>query len=380
MFNSDQLKATAMVRSFERYLILTIEILLAVLIGFGLLLIGLNGVAWMLGGITAGAIVVASYQALSDASIKPNRNARKAGQLLIGLTIGLSLQQSNLSVLSSHLLIFLSLPVFLMLSGAGVGILYARLEKTDLLTGLLATTPGNIGIMASIAAEYTENTALVSLVQLMRFTTVIVAMPLIANVAFTGVTRYQLSTFLQKIVSVSWSDFYFSCLLLAITGLVVYVGNKLKVPMAAFLCAIAVGLLCDALPLLFPVLAQIDFQLPIAFNLIGQILLGITIGEYWGINPVLKLPVVIRSIIPVVLMGLAAVLAALLIARFTGWDWLTCLLVAAPGGSPEMIWIALTLQQDTEIVTAGHLVRLLTINLSLPLLLAVGSVLKPKND
>jgi membrane AbrB-like protein len=317
---------------------------------------------------------------LSHEPIQPNRNARKAGQLLIGLTIGLSLQHHNLSALSSHLLVFLGLPVFLMLAGALIGVLYSRVEKTDLLTGLLATTPGNIGVMASIAAEYTQNTALVSLVQLMRFTTVVAGMPLLANVAFTRSSNDEVSAIVQSIIKISWTDLRTSLLFIGITLIAVYFGTKLRIPIAAFLCAIAVGLMFDVLSLNVPAIAQLDFQLPIFFNLIGQILLGITIGEYWGINPRLKLLSIVRSIFPVVLMSIAALLAALIIQSLTQWDWLTCLLVASPGGSPEMIWIALTLQQDPEIVTVGHLVRLLTINLSLPFLLALIPVIQPERE
>jgi uncharacterized protein len=376
VLNIDSPKTTAALQLGEIYVTLAIEVILAVLIGLGLVAIGLDGAAWISGGIAAGAIVFSSYRILGFDSLQPNRNARKAGQLLVGLTIGLSLQHNNLNVLSSQLLIFLGLPLFLMLSGAAIGLIYSRLEKIDLLSALLATTPGNIGVMASIAADYSKNATLVSLVQLIRFTTVIFVIPILANVAIPRSTDNAVAAVVQKIVAVSWFDLGIGCLLVAIALLAVYLGNKLKIPMAAFLCAIAVGLLFDAF--LFVVPASIDFQLPTFFNLIGQVLLGVTIGEYWGINPKLKFATIIRSLLPVVLMVLTAFLASLLIQRLTGWDWLTCVLVTAPGGSPEMIWIALTLHQDTDVVTAAHVIRLLTINLSLPLLLAIVPALNAK--
>ncbi|MBD1870311.1 AbrB family transcriptional regulator [Cyanobacteria bacterium FACHB-471] len=369
MFNVDRLKTTAALQLGEVYGILAIEVILAVLIGLGLTATGLDGAAWILGGIAAGAIAFSSCRIFGVDSLQPNRNARKAGQLLVGLTIGLSLQHNNLNILPSQFLIFLGLPLFLMLSGAAIGWVYSRLEKIDLLSGLLATTPGNIGVMASIAADYSKNTALVSLVQLTRFTTVIFVIPIIANAAVPRSTHNAVAAVIQKVVAVSWFDLCIACLLLAITLVVVYLGNKLKIPMAAFLCAIAVGLLFDAFLLVSPI--SIDFQLPALFNLIGQILLGVTIGEYWGLNPKLSFATIIRSLLPVVLMVITAFLAALLIQCLTGWNWLTCVLVTAPGGSPEMIWIALTLHQDTDVVTAAHVIRLLTINLSLPLLLAL---------
>lgn len=60
-------------------------------------------------------------------------------------------------------------------------------------------------------------------------------------------------------------------------------------------------------------------------------------------------------------------IAAILAMKLTTWDWLTCLLVTAPGGSAEMILVALTLNHHVEIVTTGHIVRLIAINSSLPL-------------
>jgi hypothetical protein len=43
-----------------------------------------------------------------------------------------------------------------------------------------------------------------------------------------------------------------------------------------------------------------------------------------------------------------------------------------------MIWLALTLHQETEIVTAGHLVRLLAMNVSLPLLVSAANSLQQR--
>ena len=66
--------------------------------------------------------------------------------------------------------------------------------------------------------------------------------------------------------------------------------------------------------------------------------------------------------------------------RLMPWDWLTCLLVTAPGGSPEMIWISLALNHDVETVTTGHLMRLMIINLLLPLLVSLGRYIDGQVD
>jgi hypothetical protein len=357
-----------------------LELILALLIGFGLISAGIAGGAWILGGIAAGAIVFYSYRLLGQQSLQPNRNSRKVGQALIGLMIGFSIQQNHLTSLSWQLPVFVAIALFLLLSGGVIGFLYSRLEKIDLLTATLATTPGNIGVMASIAADYEKNTALVSLVQLIRFTTIILVVPLIAHVAYFP-TIWDTIHALTKDLSVFNPTYLLLLLVVLITTfLSVYWGGKLKIPVASFFCPIIVGIAFASLLVLLPSGAYPSFNLPPILRVLGQILLGTTIGEYWGMNPPLGKATVARAIVPVSLMFFAGGLAATFAKLFIHADWLTCLLLAAPGGSPEMIWISLTLNHNVEIVTAGHLVRLLTLNIALPGLVSLVSYLESRLD
>ncbi|MBW4528753.1 MAG: hypothetical protein KME18_26920 [Phormidium tanganyikae FI6-MK23] len=103
MLNLQPITLQAVFRSFSIYGILSLELGLAVLVGLGLMSIGLNGAAWILAGIASGAFVFSSYRLLAYDPIRPNRNVRKVGQLIIGLSIGLSLQQSNLETGASQM-------------------------------------------------------------------------------------------------------------------------------------------------------------------------------------------------------------------------------------------------------------------------------------
>ncbi|HEY9691044.1 MAG TPA: AbrB family transcriptional regulator [Oculatellaceae cyanobacterium] len=353
------------------YLLVSVEIILALLIGFSLLLLGIGGGAWILGGIIAGALVFYLYRSLFNNKAEPNRNSRKIGQIIIGLTIGFSIKNSNFANLSSQLPIFLSLASILIFSGVIIGIIYSRIEKTDLLTALLATIPGNIGIMASVAADYGKNTAIVSLVQLIRFTLVILIAPIIANVSNHHDISNILSTFNQNLTYLSFNYLSLLILVLFLAYLGVETGKKLKIPVAAFFCPIIVGIGFQRLLYLAPFLPDINFNLPPLLNLIGQVLLGITIGEYWAVNPSIEKRSVAYTSIPVALTFIAALISAGIAMVFTPWDWLTCLLVTSPGGSPEMILISLALHRNVEIVTTGHLVRLMAINFSLPVLVSL---------
>lgn len=360
-------------RSTSACLLVGIELVLALAFGCCFVVAGAGGGAWILGGIAAGAIVFYFYRSWYNSQAQPNRNSRKVGQILVGLTIGFSIQHSHLLSLSSQLPILGLLTLFLLACGGVIGLLYARLQKTDFLTATLATVPGNIGVMASIAADQGKDTSLVSLIQLIRFTTIILAVPIIANVSNPHSVSQIVSSLTESLFVFDPAYIGLLFILLIITTIAVRLGKKFKIPVAAFICPILVGLSFSSLIPSLPVLANFNFTLPPLVNLVGQMLLGTTIGEYWGINPKLEKRTIAIALVPVLLTFVAGFLTAGVAMLFTPWDWLTCLLVASPGGSPEMILIALALHHNVEIVAAGHLVRLLTINLSLPALISFAS-------
>lgn len=360
----------------------TVEVLLSLLVGLGFIALGASSGAWILGGITSGAIAFYFYRSRYHQQAEPNRNARKLGQVLIGLTIGFSVHYPDLIPLAPQLPIFALLVIFLLVSSVGIGYFYSWLGNTDLLTAVLATVPGNIGVMASIAADHCRNIQVVSLVQLIRFTTLVLIVPLLVNVS----NPHGMDAIASTLGSYQFSfDPIYSIVLvfvLALTLIAVHLLSQSKLAFPAFFSAIVIGILFNGLlTFLTPTL---DFNLPPLLNLIGQILLGITIGEYWGMSFKIEKRALVGAIAPVILTIVVGLIAAGIAKVLTVWDWLTCLLVTAPGGSPEMILIALTLDHSVEVVTTGHLIRLMMINLTLPALIALtGSVeryLKSKVD
>lgn len=362
--------------SLTQFWMVCVELGLAAVIGLGLLLLGSDGTSWILGGIAAGAIVFAVSRAYWQVKATPNRTARKIGQLLVGLTVGFSVQHSDVGAIAGSVPVFVLLTGCLLVGSLGVAAIYTRVQQTDWLTAMLATTPGNIGVMASIAADYGSNPALVSLVQLVRFTAVTSAIPLLSNVSHPNDAWEVLNRLTHHLIETDAVYLMRLGLVLAIASLSVKVGETLKIPVPALMCPLLVGVGFNALANTVPFLPPMDFNPPALLNLVGQILLGTTIGEYWGMNPNLGRFAIARATIPAGLTLLAGLGVALIAKLLTPWDWLTCLLVTAPGGSPEMIWIALTLNQDVELVTAGHLVRLIAINALLPLMISFASSLE----
>lgn len=347
--------------------ILISELLLALPLGWLIAKLWQGGIAWIVGGIASGVLVLYGYRWFYHRSVKPNATARKIGQGLVGMAIGFSIAHSDLAQVSEDLPVFVLLTLFLMLSGTAIGYLYSRFSQTNLLTSLLATVPGGVSIMSSFAADYGRNVALVSLVQIIRVTAVIILIPLIARASAGQPIEAVLSVTPASVTPFASLQLLWLLLALLLTGGFTLLMTHWKVPAAPFVGGILAGILFNPLLGSISFLPAIDFTPPPIVSLLGQILLGITIGEYWGNKPKVGKQAVIYALASVLLTLVAGLIATVLAMQLTDWDWLTCLLVTAPGGAPEMILVALTLHHKVELVTAGHLVRLIAINSSLPL-------------
>lgn len=343
------------------------EMLLALPIGLALARFHIGGIAWIFGGIVSGAVVLQTYRILYSYTLKPNRTARKTGMALVGLNVGFSVAHAHLADVASCLPIFALITFFLLLCGTVIGYIYSHISKTNLLTAMLATVPGGVGPMSAIAADYGKNVTLVALVQAIRVTTVVFLIPLIARV-LSGQQIYP-QALPVKGVLFSFEPSQLGLLLLALLfgGLGVYLALLTKIPAGEFFGAIVAGIAFNSLCESLPFVSEVHFTLPPLVNIVGQMLLGITIGEYWGDKPTFTKRTIVYALMSVGMTLVAGGLASILVMELTSWDWLTCLLVTAPGGSAEMILVALALDHNVEIVTAGHLVRLIAINSSLPL-------------
>ncbi|MBD2344141.1 AbrB family transcriptional regulator [Anabaena subtropica] len=351
----------------KQLIILCLEMLLALPLGWTLTKLHFGGISWIFGGIAAGTAILQGYRVFYNYSPKPNRIARKVGMGLVGLTVGASNANSNLVNIVSEIPIFIFLTLFLLLCGVSIGYIYSRLSKTNILTAMLATVPGGVGVMSSIAADYNRNVTLVALVQAIRVTSVVLLIPFIARTS-VGNYRNPPTLAIQRVL-INFEPLQLGLLavVLLITGIIVYLAITWNIPAGDFFGALVLGATFNSLLEYLPFFSNIHFHPPLLVNIIGQMLLGITIGEYWGEKPNFGKRTVGYALMSVAMTLVAGAIAAILAMQLTSWDWLTCLLVTAPGGAAEMILVSLALNHNVEIVTTGHLVRLIAINSSLPL-------------
>ncbi|MBD2450160.1 AbrB family transcriptional regulator [Nostoc sp. FACHB-152] len=350
----------------RQLIVLALEMLLALPLGIGLVKFHIGGIAWIFAGIAAGTVILQGCRIFYQYTPKPNRTARKVGMGLVGLTVGLSNSNSNFFNLASGIPIFIVLTLFLLLCGSCIGYFYSRFSKTNLLTAMLATVPGGVGVMSSIAADYNKNVTLVALVQAIRVTSVVLLIPFIARSAVGNYWNSATLPIKYTLLSLERSQLELLFVALLLTALIVYLAIAFKIPAGDFFGALLIGIAFNSLLHCLPFMGEMHLSPQPLINIVGQMLLGITIGEYWGEKPAFGKRTVGYALISVVLTLVAGAIAAILAMHLTSWDWLTCLLVTAPGGSAEMILVSLSLDHNVEIVTTGHLVRLIAINSSLP--------------
>lgn len=351
----------------KQLIVLALEMLLSFPLALVLTKLHFGGISWIFGGIAAGTAILQICRIFYKYSPRPNRMARKVGMALVGLTVGAVNANTDLTSIAAGIPIFIFLTIFLLLCGGCIGYIYSRLSQTNLLTAMLATVPGGVGVMSAIAADYNKNVTLVALVQAIRVTSVVLLIPFIAR---TAVGNYWNLPNLS--VSSAWLNFDLSQLgllavVLPITASVIYVVTKFKLPAGDFFGALILGLTFNTVLDLLPFVSDLHFEPPRLVNIIGQMLLGITIGEYWGEKPTFGKRTLGYALMSVVMTLIAGAIATMIAMQLTSWDWLTCLLVTAPGGAAEMILVSLALDHNVDIVTTGHLVRLIAINSSLPL-------------
>ncbi len=357
--------------------LVAVEVLLALLAGLALRALGLGPTAWVVGGVLCGAVV---FRVLTRyrGDLSPNRSVRYTGMALVGLALGLSVSFNEFARLSEVLLLLVLLTLFMILSGILVGWLYSGLSNTDPVSAMMATLPGGVGVMAGAAADAGRNVSLVALVQAARVSAVVVLVTLIASTWYGtsgGPEESSLAEELATTLEVARAG-----LLLVALGLT-YVGVRIaaaaRVPVAPLLGAMFVGAAYAQLLTFAP--GVVEFQPPELLDAVGQALLGITIGEYLGCRLALEARAVIYGMASVAATVLIGVVLASVLALWTSWSWLTCLLLTAPGGAPEMIVLALALDQEVELITAGHIIRQLAINGLLPFCLLLFRRIEARN-
>ncbi|PKL02050.1 MAG: AbrB protein [Synergistetes bacterium HGW-Synergistetes-2] len=300
--------------------------------------------------------------------------------IVIGSYVGLRVNKQSLTLLRElpvpALVVSLSM---LFLSLAGGSVLY-MMSDLSMKTAFLGSTTGGIAEMALLSMSMGADVASVTLLQVFRMLSAILATPLVCRKWTqwfgSGGTRRVSSSPSSHSVEAQFSDEEEAVALessvapsakgyalLAVVSLIGGIlGYVFRLPVGiltgAMLAVAATSLLRGELP-----------PMPNILRTVAQIGIGIIIASNITISTLhqfaeLWLPVVALTAVLLV----CSVLLAVLLHRMTGWDYPTCLLSSSLGGLSQMSIISEEMGADPLKVSILQTIRLLSILIVLPFL------------
>ncbi|MGG7221938.1 AbrB family transcriptional regulator [Bacillus sp. ATD] len=338
--------------------------------GFILSLTGIS-IGWMIGTLIVAcclAMIRPAWLMMAPDQKGINRRWLALGQMILGIELGQKLNLSVLSVLKDH---WFSVGVMLILSillAMLSGYVLWRFSKTDMMTSFVGTAPGGLSAMPSIAQEVGANTAIVSLVQMMRVLLVVLSIPFLVIMIYT---KQDSSTSAAAGLSSATTDFRLAPVLWTIILILAAWGackaaKCLKFP-APWLLGSMLGVAIVHVGGAAAIGHDMTAWWPSQANHVSQVFLGATIGSkmYKSMFAGVTRIIIVGFVSSVGLIA-AMFLSAVIVSELTGISLITSVLAFAPGGIAEMATTSVTLHADSTFVVAVQVIRVILVIALLP--------------
>jgi len=285
-----------------------------------------------------------------------------AMQILLGMFVGITITPRVYKDL-----IKIRIPAIIMIIWAlgiaiGVGFLLSRVTPVDFKTGILAASPAGLAEMGIVAISVGADVGYVSLLQILRLILSLLIFPLLAKhcMPVKEKTSGSVNIKQEEVVYKLFSYPVLKTLVIALGGGLL--GNYFSLPAGGMLGALfgtsiisLAGIKLEAPPQNVHGFMQIGIGVVIGFNLSPQTLS--LFGEMF-------LPIFLCTMFVIS----TSFLMAAITKKFTGWEWISCILAAAPSGFTAVTIIASELDAHPLEVTLLQLTRLLIIKTLIPFL------------
>jgi membrane AbrB-like protein len=294
---------------------------------------------WMIGPIVAMAI----FQ-FGGATLEAPPFAREAGQLVVGVTLGLYFTAPVVREVATYGLYFAALGFAAIGAGALSAVLIERLAPVDRATAWFSSMPGGAAEMANLAQKAGALPDRVALAHSIRMLFVVTLVPVaITYAGFSGADDYHPST--------TTFDAAGFAALMALGGVSGWLGRRLHVPNAFMIVPLfaSIGLTVAGLDL---------SSIPTPVSNAAQLLLACSLGAQFQQSFLREAPRFVASLVPAgaLMLAICTAIGALL-AWSSGVYLGSTFLAAAPGGIAEMSITAKVLHIGVPFVTAAHVVR-----------------------
>ena len=306
---------------------------------------------WMLG-----AVCFTLVTALGGAPIDVPNPVRNGMLLVLGVLIGSGFTPDIVEHLQRWALSISLVLVYTVALAFGFAWLFRRVGGYRPVDAFFAGLPGGLAAVIFIGAEAGADLRRLSIIHSVRIVAVCFSIPFWIRYS-EGVGAAAARRLAVGSMGVT------DALLLTACGLLGYLLAKRLRLAAPFLLG----------PLVLSAAAHMtgltEAKPPGLLVVAAQVVVGSAIGcRFVGIALRRVLGTLGLGVVSAALMVASAFAMAWLLHRITGLPYNAVLLALAPGGLPEMTLIALSLHIDLALVVSHHLVRVLFINLAVPVL------------
>ena len=294
---------------------------------------------WMIGSLVAMAAL-----RMAGARLEAVPGGRNAGQLVVGVSLGLYFTAPVVHEVASFWPWFVFLGFAAIGLGAASALVLAALGKVDRTTAYFSSMPGGAADMANVGERHGAAMDLVAFAHSVRMLLVVTVIPV--SITLTGFS----ATDEYRPVTIAFDAARLAALF-ALAGAAAWVAQRLRAPTAFTLGPLFLSIALTA--------GGLDFSsVPSPLTNAAQVLLGCSLGSRFDRRFLASAPRFVAALVPsiAVMLGLAA-LVGWLIALTSGAYIGTALLAAAPGGIAEMAITAKVLRIGVAFVTAAHVVR-----------------------
>jgi len=316
--------------------------------------------AWMLGPMLAISIV-----ALSGIKVKMPKLALSSILIILGLHIGNYIDQNLFNQMTEWVWTSVIMFVYILVSILIVSKYLQKFSGYNVKTSIFSAAPGALGPLMILAEYEKSDLSQVATSHLIRLIIIITVIPFfVVNYSTNEALVIEKFNFLDQ-------NHFDLLILLICSVLLIFLFDKIGVPAALLsgtLVASGILQISEAASYKLPD-ESIDFCLLILGASVGCRFADKSLKEVVGNT--------FHSLIATIILVTLGLLAAIIATYFVDTNFLTLLLSFSPGGIYEVAVIAVAFDLDPNFVAFHHIVRLLMILFTVPIILKIiGKKLK----
>ena len=310
--------------------------------------------AWMLGPMLA-----VSIAALSGIKIKMPKLALSSILIVLGLHIGNYIDQNLINQMTEWVWTSIIMFVYILISILIVSKYLQKFSGYNVKTSIFSAAPGALGPLMILAEHEKSDLSQVATSHLIRLIIIITVIPFF-------VVNYSTNEALtiEKFDYLDQNHFHLLILLIG-SILLIFLFDKIGVP-AALLSGtlVASGIL--------QISDVASYKLPDESINFCLLILGASVGCRFADKSLKEVASnSFHSLVATVILVTLGLLAAIVATYFVDTNFLTLLLSFSPGGIYEVAVIAIAFDLDPNFVAFHHIIRLLMILFTIPIILKI---------